>query len=158
MIQKKATWIKKFPKIAIRFLKACGKNTLLLQMWPHHLIASFIGALEGLVSQGKTKSKLLFHGVETTIKITMGTIREKLNQRHAQREQLWSPYAYPDDCENGNCVPIQFHQIQKGQAFALQETLEWFCNVLPVFGFNNAEIYLNLINSFCYPIFFYRTR
>ena len=62
---------------------------------PHHLVASFIGALENLVSRSRAKMKNLFFDIETTIKIKLGSILEKLTQRHIRREQ-----ADLDDCDN----------------------------------------------------------
>ena len=57
-----------------------------------------------------------------------------------------------DDCDNEICVSTQFLQIQKNQLFDLQESLESYCNVLPVFAFNSAKCYLNLIKSYLLPI------
>ena len=56
-----------------------------------------------------------------------------------------------DDCDNEICASTQFSQI-KLQLIDSQETLEHFCEVLPVFGFNGAKYDLNLINSFLLPI------
>ena len=85
---------------------------------PHHLVASFIGALEILAAQSKAKMKNLFHDIETTIKIKRRSILEKLTQRHNRREQ-----AHLDDCDNEICAPTQFLQIQKNQLIDLQESL-----------------------------------
>ena len=52
----------------------------------HHLVASFIGALENLAARSKAKTKNLFLDIETTIKIKLGSILEKLTQRHNRRE------------------------------------------------------------------------
>ena len=43
-------------------------------------------------------------------------------------------------------------QIQKNQLIDLQESLERYCNVLLVFGFNSAQYDLNLIKSYLLPI------
>ena len=43
-------------------------------------------------------------------------------------------------------------QIQKNQLIDLQESLERYCNVLTVFGFNSAKYDPNLIKSFLLPI------
>ena len=43
-------------------------------------------------------------------------------------------------------------QIQKSHLIGLQESLERYCNVLPVFDFNSATYDLNLIKSFLLPI------
>ena len=72
------------------------------------LVQSFTGTLEGLASQSKAQMELLFHDIETTIKIKLGSIFEKLTQRHDQREQ-----ADLDDCDNEFCASTQFLQIQK---------------------------------------------
>ena len=114
---------------------------------PHHLAASFIGALENLASQSKAKMKNLFLDIETTIKNKLGSIFDKLIRRHNQQEQ-----ADLDDCEKEVCASTQFLQLQRNQLIDLQESLERYCNVLPVFGFNSAKNDLNLMKSFLLPI------
>ena len=57
-----------------------------------------------------------------------------------------------DDCDNEICASTQFLHIQKNQLIDLQEPLERYCNVLPVFGFNSAKYDLNLIKSYLLPI------
>ena len=79
---------------------------------PHHLVESFIGALENLACQSKAKMKNLFPDIETTIKIKLGNILEKLTQRHNRREHArfdMSQY----DCNNEICASTQFLHIQK---------------------------------------------
>ena len=66
---------------------------------PHHLVASFIGALENLASQSKTKMKNLFPDFETTIKNKLGSISEKLTQRHNRRESARFDMSQ-DDCDS----------------------------------------------------------
>ena len=46
----------------------------------------------------------------------------------------------------------RFLQIQKKQLIDVQELLERYCNVLPVFGFNSAKYDLNLLKSYLLPI------
>ena len=75
---------------------------------PHHLVASFIGVPKHLDSQSKAKMKNLFLDIETTIKFKLGSILEKLTQRHNRREQVDL-----DDCDNETCASTQFLQIQK---------------------------------------------
>ena len=41
---------------------------------------------------------------------------------------------------------------KKNQLFDLQESLERYCDVLPVSGFNSANYDLNLIKSYLLPI------
>ena len=113
----------------------------------HHPVTSFIGALENLALQSKTIMKNLFFDFETTINIKLGSILEKLTQRHNRREQV-----YLDSCDNETCTSTQFLQIQKKQLIDLQEHLELYCNVLPIFGFNSAKYDLNLIKSYLLPI------
>ena len=114
---------------------------------PHHLDASFFAVLENLASQSKAKMKNLFIDIKTTIEIKLGSTLEKLNQRHNRREQ-----ADLDDCDNETYPSTQFLQIQKNHLSDLQESLERFCNVLPVFGFNSAKYDINLIKSYLLPI------
>ena len=57
-----------------------------------------------------------------------------------------------DECDNEICASTHFLQIQKKQTIDLQEILERYCNVLPVFGFNSAKYDLNLIKSHSLPI------
>ena len=114
---------------------------------PYHLVTSFIGALENLALQSKTIMKNLFFEIETTINIKLGSILEKLTQRHNRREQ-----ADLADCDNETCTSTQFLQIQRKQLIDLQEQLEHYCIVLPIFGFNSAKYDLNLIKSYLLPI------
>ena len=45
-----------------------------------------------------------------------------------------------------------FYRYKKNQLIDLQESVEHYCNVLPVFGFNSAKYDLNLIKSYLLPI------
>ena len=53
-----------------------------------------------------------------------------------------------DKCENEKCACTQFLQIQKKQLIELQEHLQGYCNVLPVFGFNGAKSDINLTKPY----------
>ena len=119
---------------------------------PHYLVASFIGALESLASQNKAKKENLFLDMETTVKIKVGSTLEKLTQRHNRRESARFDMSQ-DDCDKETCASTQFLQIQENQIIDSRESLERFCNVLPVFGFNSAKYDLNLIKSYLLPIF-----
>ena len=90
--------------------------------------------------------KILLFDIETTIKIKLGTFLEKLTHRHDRREQ-----ADLDDCDNETCTSTEFLQIQKKQLSDLQEHLDRYCNVLPMFDFNSAKHDLNPIKSFLLP-------
>ena len=118
---------------------------------PHHLVVSFIGALENLASQSKAKMKNLFLDIERTIKNKMGNILEKLNERHIRRENAMFDSSQ-DDCDNENCASTLFLKIQKNQLIDLQESLERYCKILTVFGFNSARYDPNLIKLYLLPI------
>ena len=142
------TWIGKQVPISVSISSNLVDEPIFLCNYdPHHLVASFIGVLENLASQSKAKMKNLVLNIETTTKIKLGSILEKLTQRHNRKEQ-----ADLDDCDNETCASTQFLQIQKIQLIDLQESLERYCNVLPVFGFNSAKYDLNLIKSYLLPI------
>ena len=103
------TWIGKHVPISVSISSNLVEEPIFLcNSDPHHLVASFIGVLENLASQSKTKMKNLFLEIEATIKIKLCSILEKLTQRHNRREQ-----ADLDDCDNETCASTQFLQIQK---------------------------------------------
>ena len=106
---KTLTWIGKRVPISLSMSsKLVEEPIFLYNSDPHHLVSSFIGTLEGLASQSKAQMKLLFLDIETTIKIKLGSILEKLTQRHNRREQ-----ADLNDCDNEICASTHFLQIQK---------------------------------------------
>ena len=82
---------------------------------PRHLVASFIGAVENLATQGKAKMKNLFLDIETTIKIKLGNILKKPTQRHNRREHARFDMIQ-DDCDKEICDSNQFLPIQKKSA------------------------------------------
>ena len=119
---------------------------------PHHLISTFITALEGLATQSKAQMKVNFNEIETAIKIKLCAILEQLTQRRNQAERVSN---FVDDCiveKEEKDLSTQFLQKQKNQLFDLQEHFERYCNVLPVFGFNSAKYDINLIKSYLLPI------
>ena len=59
----------------------------------------------------------------------LGSTLGKLTERHNRIEQVSL-----DDCDNESYPSAQFLQIRKNHLFELQEQLELYCNVLPVFG------------------------
>ena len=85
---------------------------------PHHLVASFIEARENLASESQAKVKNLFLDIETTMKIKLGGILEKLAQRHNRRESRRFDMSQ-DDCDNKICASTQFLQVQKNQLIDL---------------------------------------
>ena len=141
-------WIGKHIPISVSIASNLVKEPIFFSNSDHHhLVTSFIGARENLALQSKAIKKDLFFDIETTINIKLGSILEKLTQRHNRREQ-----AELDDCDNETCTSTQFFQIQKKQSTDLREHLERYCNVLPLFGFNSAKYDLNLIKSYLLPI------
>ena len=107
----------------------------------------FFEVLENLASQSKAKMKNFFLDIETTIKIKLGSILEKLTQRHNRRsKQIWMIVITKLVPQLNSC------RYKKNQLIDLQESLERYCNVLPLFGFNSAKDDLNLIKSFSLPI------
>ena len=103
------TWIRKHVPISVSISSNLVDEPIFLcNCDPHHLVASFVGALENLAAQSKAKMKNLFLDIETTVKIKLGSILEKLTQSHNRREQ-----ADLDDCDNVICASTQYLQIQK---------------------------------------------
>ena len=49
------------------------------------------------------------------------------------------------------CLNSILAETKKNQLIDIQESLERYCNVLPVFAFNNAKYDLNLIKSYLLP-------
>ena len=123
------TWIVKHVPISISISSNLAEEpNFICNSDPHHLVASFIGALGNLASQSKAKMKNLFLDIETTKKIKLGNILAKLMQRHNRRETARSDMI-EDDCDNEVCASTQFLQIQKNQLIDLQEALEPYCSV-----------------------------
>ena len=73
---------------------------------PHHLVASFIGSLKNLASPSKAKMKTLFHDIETTIKVKLGSILEKLTHCHNRQESARFDMSQ-DDCDSEICASTQ---------------------------------------------------
>ena len=112
------------------------------------LIISLLLLLElwKIASESKAKMKNLSPDIETTVKIRLGKILEKLTQRHNRREHARSDKKQ-DNCDNEKCASTQFLQIQKVQLSDLQKFLERYCIVSLVFGFNSTKYDLNIIES-----------
>ena len=148
------TWIGKHVPISVsitsnlitmpKFL--CNSN-------PRDLVESFIDAVEGLATQSKAQMKLKFLEIETAIKSKLSRTLDSLNERRCrnQRGFEFKDQCFEDDNEEKD-ASTQFLQMQKNQLIELQEHLERYCNVLPVFGFNSAKYDINLIKSCLLPI------
>ena len=77
----------------------------------HHLISSFVTALDGLATQRKAQMKMNFIEVETAIKIKLCVILEQLNQKRNRAERMSK---FVDDCiveEEENYLSTQFLQM-----------------------------------------------
>ena len=120
---------------------------------PRDLVESFIDAVEGLTTQSKAQRKLKFLETETAIKSKLTRTLESLNERRCrnQRGFEYEDHCFQVDIEEKD-ASTQFLQMQKNQLIELQEHLERYCNVLPVFGFNSAKYDINLVNSYLLPI------
>ena len=98
------TWIVKHVRISVSISSNLVEEPIFLcSSEPHHLVASFIGALKNVGSQSKSKMKNLFLDIETTIKNKLGSILEKLTQRHNRRESARFDMSR-DDCYNEICA------------------------------------------------------
>ena len=105
--------------------------------------------------------KLKFLDKETAIKSKLTRTLDSLNERRCRNERV---FEFEDHCfedDNGEeDASTQFLQMQKNQLIELQEHLErychvlpvFYCHVLPVFGFNSAKYDFNLIKSYLLPI------
>ena len=102
---------------------------------PRDLVESFIDAVEGLATQSKAQMKLKFLEIETAIKSRLTRTLESLNERRCRNQRVFEfeYHCFEDDNEEKN-ASTQFLQMQKNQFIELQEHLERYCNVLPVFG------------------------
>ena len=120
---------------------------------PHHIVSSSIGAPEsGIANRKKSTIDTLVVDIEGTFQIKLGSISEKIPQRHKRQEQVRRFDTNQDDCGNETCASTEFVQIRKNQLIQLQEHLERYRNVLYVFGFNGAKCDLYFIKSYLLPI------
>ena len=107
------TWIGEYVSISVSISSNLVKERIFLcNSDPHRLVASFIGALENLASQSKAKMKNLFVDIETTIRIKLGSILEKLTLRLIRRESARFDMSQ-DDCDDESCASTQLLQIKK---------------------------------------------
>ena len=125
------TWIGKHGPIAVCISSNLIPEPIFLcNANPHHLVSSFITALEGLATQSNAQMKLNFIEVETAIKIKLRAILEQFNHRRNWAERVSN---FVDDCiveEDEKDLSTQFLQMQKNQLIDLQEHFERYCNVL----------------------------
>ena len=93
--------------------------------------------------------KLQFLDIETSIKSRPNAIFAVHNGRSGPRETMLE---FEDECleEGEKAVSIQF--LQKNQLLDMQEHLQRYCNVLPVFGFKGSKYNLNLVKRYLLPL------
>ena len=101
-------------------------------------------------TQSKAKMSLKFLEIETSVKNKLNKIFSALNRRRCRKEPV---LAFEDGCieegeEEEQDVSTHFLQTQKNQITDLEDHLERFCNVLPVFGFNSAKYDVDLMKSY----------
>ena len=130
------TWISKHVPISVSISSnLISKPIFLCNSNPRDLVESFIDAVEGLATQSKAQTKLKFLEIETAIKSKLSRTLESLNERRCRNQRVFDfeDHCFEDDDEEKD-VSTQFLQMQKNQLIELQEHLERYCNVLPVFG------------------------
>ena len=138
--------------ISFDIFKANSHTKFLCNSNPGDLVESFIDAVEGLATQSRAQMKLKFLEIETAIKNKLTRTLESLNERRCRNQRVFEfeDHCLEDDNEEKD-ASTQFLQMQKNQLIELQEHLERYCNVLPVFGFNSAKYDINLIKSYLLP-------
>ena len=148
------TWIGKHVPILV----SISSNLITMPIFlcnsnPRDLVESFIDAVEGLATQNKAQMNLKFLEIETAIKSKLSRTLESLNEHRCrnQRGFEFEDHSFEDDNEEKD-ASTQFLQMQKNQLIELQEHLERYCNVLPVFGFNSAKYDINLVKSYLLPV------
>ena len=151
---KTTTWIGKHVPISVSIssnLRAmlifvCNSNS-------RDLVESFFDAVEGLATQSKAQMKLKFLEVETAIKNKLAPNLESLNERRCRNQRIFEfeDLCFEDDNEAKD-ASTQFLQLQKNRLIELQEHLERYCYVLPVFGLIRAKYDINLIKFYLLPI------
>ena len=152
---KSTTWIGKHVPISVSILsKLIAKAIFLCSSNPRDLVESFTDAVEGLATQSKAQMKLKSMEIEkTAIKSKLTRTLESLNERRCRNQRVFDfeDHCFEDDNEEKD-ASTQFLQMQKNQLIELQQQLERYCNVLPVFGFNSAKYDIYLIKSYLLPI------
>ena len=138
---KTTTWIGKHVPISVSISSnLIAKPIFLCNSNPRDLVESFIDAVEGLATQSKAQMKLKLLEIETAIKSKLSRTLECLNERRCRNQRRFEleDHCFEDDNEEKD-ASTQVLQMQKNQLIELQEHLERYCNVLPVFGFNSAK-------------------
>ena len=143
------TWIgKHVPRSVSISSNLKAKPIFLSNSNPRNLVKSLIDAVESLATQSKAQLKLNFLEVDTAIKSKLTRTLEALNERRCRNQRVFEleDHCFEYDNEEKDAL-TQFLQMQKNQLIELQEHLERYYNVLPVFGYNRAKYDNNLIKS-----------
>ena len=148
------TWIGKHVPISVSISSnLIPKPIFLCNSNPRDLVETFINAVEGLATQSKAQMKLKFLEIEIAIKSKLTRTLESLNERRYRNQHVFEfkDQCFEDDNEEKD-ASTHFLQMEKNQLIELQEHLERYCNVLPVFGFNCRKYDINFIKSYLLPI------
>ena len=148
---KPTTWIGRHVPISVSISSNLLEEPIFIcNSDPHHLVPCFIGALETLASQSKAKMENFFLDIETTINIKLGSVLEKLTQRHNGREIARFDMSQ-DDWHNELCASTQLLQIQR----IIYLILKNLWNVIAKFYLCLVSTVQNMIstssNPICYP-------
>ena len=151
---KTTTWIGTHAPISVSISSNLIAEPLFLcNSNPRDLVESFIDAVEGLATKSKALMKFKFLAVETAIKSELIRTLESLKERRYRNQSVFEfeDHCVEDDNEEKD-ASTQFLQMQRNLLIELQEHLERYCNVLPVFGFNSAKNDINSIKSYLLSI------
>ena len=153
-ITETTTWIGKHVSISVSISSnLIAEPIFLCSSNPRDLVESFIDAVEGLATQSKAHMKSKFLEKETAIKSKLTQTLESLNECRCRNQSVFEfeDHCFEDDNEEKD-ASTQFLQMQKNQLIELQEHLERYCNVLPVFEYYSAKYDINSIKSNLLPI------
>ena len=133
------TWIVKHVPISVSISSnLIDQHIFLCNSNPGALVESFVDALEALATQSKAQMRLKSLAIETNVKSKLNQIFSASIQRRCRREPVLD---FEDACigEEKERESTQLLKTQKKQPIDLQDHLERYCYVFPVFGFNIAK-------------------
>ena len=149
----RTTWIGKHVPISVSMssnliampIFLCNSNL-------RDLFESFLDSVEGLATQSKAQIKMKFLEVETAIKSKLTRTVEFLSKRRCRNQRLFEfEDEFSEDDNGEKDASTQFWQFTINQLMELQEHLDRYCNVLPVFGIKSAKYDIHLIKSYFLP-------
>ena len=148
------TWIGRHVPISVSISSnLIAKPIFLCNSNLRDLVESFIDAVAVLATQNKAQMEFKILEIETAIKSKLTRTVESLNERRCLNQRVFEfeHQCFENDSEEKD-ASTQFLQMQKNELIELQEHLERYCNVLPLFGFNSAKYDINWIKSYLLPI------